>query len=161
MSLTKQTRLEPVFFRHADTVYRICLSFMKNPSDAEDLSQETFLRLLRSGKEFASPEHEKAWLIVTASNLCKDQLRHWWRRRASLEESNLSYQVTADVSDVVLAIQSLPNGWKTVVYLYYYEGWSTGEISRYLKCPEGTVRSRLDRARKRLKDLLGGVQENE
>ena len=63
-----------IYNRQVDTVYRICFSFMKNQADTEDMVQETFLRLLSSGVIFQSEEHEKAWLIVTASNLCKDLL---------------------------------------------------------------------------------------
>lgn len=73
--------------RQADTVYRICYAYMKNAADAEDMVQETFLRLIGRTDRIQSTEHEKAWLIVTASNLCKNQLRHWWRRTAPLDES--------------------------------------------------------------------------
>ena len=67
-----------VYSRQADTVYRVCYSFMRNKADTEDLVQETFLKLLSTGKTFENERHERAWLIVTASNLCKDSLKKWW-----------------------------------------------------------------------------------
>ena len=65
-----------VYSRQVDTVYRVCYSFMKNKADTEDLVQETFLKLLSTKKEFENERHERAWLIVTASNLCKDTLKN-------------------------------------------------------------------------------------
>ena len=75
MALHSDEEFLKIYHRHVDTVYRICFSFMKNSSDTEDMVQETFLKLLSSGKRFESENHEKAWLIVTASNACKDVLK--------------------------------------------------------------------------------------
>ncbi|MBP3672515.1 MAG: RNA polymerase sigma factor [Oscillospiraceae bacterium] len=146
-----------IYDRHVDSVYRLCFSFMKNPADAEDMVQETFLRLMSSGKQFESEEHEKAWLIVTASNLCKDALKKWWRKNENIDDYAATLQ-SDDIPDnsVVQAILDLPAKYKTVVYLYYYEGYATAEIARYLRCREATVRSRLSRARKQLHSMLGG-----
>ncbi len=145
-----------IYNRHVETVYRVCFSFMKSPSETEDMVQETFLKLMVSGKTFESERHEKAWLIVTASNTCKDSLRKWWRKQESLDDCNPGVMESGLDNPVLEAILSLPNGYKDVVYLYYYEGYSTMEIARHLKCSEGTVRSRLSRARKRLQEILGG-----
>lgn len=146
-----------IYNRQVDTVYRICYSFMKNATDAEDMVQETFLRLIRSGVIFQSEEHEKAWLIVTASNLCKDSLKKWWRRTESLEDPALRLEETSvEINPVLEAIFQLPVDQKTAVYMYYYEGYTAGEIAKYLRCPQATIRSRLMRARKILKQKLGG-----
>lgn len=146
-----------IYNRQVDTVYRICFSFMKNTHDTEDLVQETFLRLLSSGVIFQSLEHEKAWLIVTASNLCKDTLKKWWRKTEDITDPSLGLQQPPfEINGVLEAILELPKDQKTVVYMYYYEGYSTADISRYLGCPHATVRSRLSRARKTLKLQLGG-----
>ena len=75
-----------IYNRQVDTVYRVCFSFMKTRTDTEDMVQETFLRLMSSGTEFQSEKHEKAWLIVTASNLCKDALRRAWRKHTSIDD---------------------------------------------------------------------------
>lgn len=145
-----------IYNRHADTVYRVCFSFMKNRPEAEDMTQETFLRLLSSGKEFENERHEKAWLIVTASNLCKDALKKWWRKHECIEDHlDIPAARTREYS-IYEAVLMLQKDYKTVVYMYYYEGFSTAEIAQYLHCPESTVRSRLSRARKQLRTILGG-----
>ena len=146
--------LTALYHRHADTVWRVCYSFMKNVPDAEDMVQETFLRLMRSGKAFDSPEHEKAWLIVTASNVCKDALKRSHRRDEPLDEALPA--PPPELPALTDAILALPAAWKTAVYLYYYEGYTTKEIAALLHCPHATVRTRLARARKQLKSVLGG-----
>ena len=147
--------IQEIYDRQVDTVYRVCYSFMKHHADAEDLTQETFLKLLASGKQFESERHEKAWLIVTASNLCKDALRKWWRR---WEEIGQFEGIAGEERDCTVyeAILRLKKDYKTVVYMFYYEGYTTAEIAQYLNCPESTVRSRLKRARSQLKSMLGG-----
>lgn len=158
--LSTQERITEAYYRHVASVYRVCYSFMKNKPEAEDMVQETFLRLLTSGQTFENNRHEKAWLIVTASNLCKDTLKKWWRKHEDLDDyANILPAADPKEDTVVEAVLNLPPKYKTVVYLYYYEGYATAEIARYLKSPEATVRSRLSRARSILKDQLGGELE--
>ena len=155
--LRTDKEITQIYNRHADTVYYVCYSFMKNKPEAEDMMQETFLRLIATGKHFENERHEKAWLIVTASNLCKNALKRHWRRDESLEDNPaLSQQVVKSDNEVLDAILALPREYKTAVYMYYYEGYSGEEIARYLHCPHATVRTRLARARKMLKQMLGG-----
>ena len=149
--------ISEIYHRQVDTVYRICFSFMKNTADTEDMVQETFLRLLGSGVGFVSEEHEKAWLIVTASNLCKDTLKKWWRKTEDIDDPALGLKTPPfEIDEVLGAILKLPPDQKTAVYMHYYEGYTTAEIATYLRCPHATVRSRLSRARKTLKHKLGG-----
>ena len=145
--------------RHVDMVYRVCYSFMKNQTDTEDMVQETFLRLLSNQKKFADERHEKAWLIITASNLCKDTLKKWWRTNENIDDYPDLPQKTNGGSAVMEAILSLSDDYKAAVYMYYYEGYSTAEIAQFLGCPDATVRSRLARARKQLQAMLGGAEE--
>lgn len=146
-----------IYYRHVDSVYRVCYSFMKNIPETEDMVQETFLRLISKGKAFESEKHERAWLIVTASNLCKDELKRHSRKNISLEvAADLTGPGIESVQDVLYAILQLPEDYKTVVFMYYYEGYSTAEIAKFLRTMEGTIRSRLSRARKLLKMRLGG-----
>ena len=142
--------------RHVDMVYRVCYSFMKNQTDTEDMVQETFLRLLSNQKKFADERHEKAWLIVTASNLCKDTLKKWWRTNENIDDYPDLPQKTNGSSAVMEAILSLSDDYKTAVYMYYYEGYSTAETAEMLGKPSATVRSDLRRGRERMKALLGG-----
>lgn len=153
---TQQTFTE-IYYRQVASVYRVCYSFMKNVPETEDMVQETFLRLMTSGQTFENIRHEKAWLIVTASNLCKDSLKKWWRKHEDLDDY-AQILPTADPKEdsVVEAVLSLPPKYKDVVYLYYYEGYTTAEIAGHLRAPEATVRSRLSRARMILKEQLGG-----
>ena len=152
--------LTQLYYRHVDTVWRICYSFMKNKADTEDMVQETFLRAFSWDKPFQSEEHEKAWRIVTASNLCKDTLKRARRRDEPLEEHG---ELTAPQhsSEVLEAVLALPEDYKAAVYLYYYEGRSAKEIASLLNCPQATVRTRLARARRRLKQMLGGELDEE
>lgn len=146
-----------LYYRHVDTVYRVCYSFMKNKADTEDMVQETFLRLLSSQKSFENERHEKAWLIVTASNVCKDTLKKWWRKTENIEDF-LDIAAEPKQEDSLLeVILQLPEDAKDAVYMYYYEGYTTVEIAEFLHCPESTVRSRLMRAKKKLQVMLGGV----
>ena len=158
--LRTDKEITEIYHRQVDTVYRICYSFMKNKPEAEDMVQETFLRLIASGKTFENQRHEKAWLIVTASNLCKDQLKRLYRNDEDLDDhTELAGDPGPKENPVLEAILHLPSDYKTVVYLYYYEGYSTGESAKFLRCPQPTVRTRLTRARKQLKSMLGGDLE--
>ena len=156
-SLRTDEKIIEIYHRHVDTVYRVCFSFMKNPSETEDMVQETFLRLITSGKVFENERHEKAWLIVTASNLCKDSLKKWWRKNEDISDyAQFLPDMTYADREILDAIFSLPSEQKCVVYMYYYEGYTTQEIADVLRCPPATVRSRLSRARKQLSFMLGG-----
>lgn len=149
-----------IYDRHVDTVYRVCYSFLKNKPEAEDMTQETFLRLMSCEQTFENARHEKAWLIVTASNLCKDTLKKWWRKNADIDDYRDISQEEKDMDNYVLdAILQLPEDYKAAVYMYYYEGYTTSEIANQEGCTESTVRSRLSRARKMLQTMLGGVRK--
>ena len=155
--LRTDREITEIYYRHVDSVYRVCYSFMKNIPETEDMVQETFLRLISKGKVFESEKHERAWLIVTASNLCKDELKRHSRKNISLEvAADLTGPGTESDQDVLYDILQLPEDYKTVVFMYYYEGYSTAEIAKFLRTMEGTIRSRLSRARKLLKMRLGG-----
>ena len=113
--------------------------------------------MLASGVDFVSEAHEKAWLIVTASNICKDTLKKWWRKTEDIDDPKFALQQRPfEIDEVLAEIIALPSDQKTAVYMHYYEGYSTVEIADYLQCPRATIRSRLSRARKTLKKKLGG-----
>ncbi|MDF2844718.1 MAG: polymerase sigma factor [Herbinix sp.] len=145
-----------IYTRHVKTIYRICYTYMKNSSDTEDIVQETFIRLMKFGGSYESEEHEKAWLIRTAANLCKDNLKHWWRKRENLEDyQNLLDDNNTKNNDTLEVVMSLPDKYKTVVYLYYYEGYTSVEISKILSKPQSTIRNYLHEARNILRTKLG------
>ena len=110
-SAAKRTKddLYLLYQRHVKTVYRVCYLYMKNPQDTEDMVQSTFLKLFQYPGEFSDSEHEKAWLIVTAGNLCKDQLKSWWRkRRVPLEESIQCQEVGPLPDETLEKVLALP-----------------------------------------------------
>ena len=154
--LRTDEEIAKIYKRHERTVYRVCFAYMKDHAETEDAVQETFFRLIKKAPAFESEEHEKAWLIRTATNVCKNTLKHWWRKRENIEDHyDLAAQEPAETDDVMTAVTALPEKYKTVVYLYYYEGYSGKEIADILKKPRSTVRNHLHEARAILKERLG------
>ena len=144
-----------LYRRHAQMVYQIALMLLKNAPDAEDAVQTVFRKAMEREEPFDGPDHERAWLIVTARNECKNQLRHWWRtkRADGAELDKLSWEQPGDgeLWDLILR---LPEHEKMALYLYYYQGYDTNETAELMGKNPSTVRSWLRRARRRLKDLL-------
>ena len=140
------------------TVYRLCYSFLGSAADAEDATQAVFLKLVNSPRTFEGEEHEKAWLIVAASNHCRDVLKSAARTRVvALDADGVREPATEDhVDEVIEAVLRLPDKYKDVVYLHYYEGYKTDEIARMTGVPPSTVRNRLRDARELLRKVLGG-----
>ena len=145
-----------MYQEHCQTVYRVAFTYMKNSYDAEDAVQETFARLIRSRERFRSREKEKAWLIVTVSNVCKDMLRRHYRSDRALEDYQYLAAPPHEIDETMEAILRLPEKYKTAVYLFYYEGYTAREIARMLGEKPNTVSSRIGRARLLLKTMLGG-----
>lgn len=151
-----EKELEELYERHSGTVYRVCYAYMKNPTDTEDAVQETFYRLINKKPRFKSAEHEKAWLIRTAANICKDELKHWRRRCDDIDEhTELRTEDSIETDDILGSVMELPDKYKTVIYLYYYEGYNSAEIADILRKPKSTVRNHLHEARQLLKERLG------
>ena len=153
--LRTDKEIAEIYKRHSKTVYRVCFAYMKNPADTEDAVQDTFFQLIKSGPAFESEEHEKAWLIRTATNICKNVLRHWWRRHENIEDFyNLPSSENIETDDIFQVVMELPEKYKTVVYLYYYEGFPTAQIAEILGKKESSVRSDLRRGREKLREVL-------
>ncbi len=151
--------LAELYQRHVDLVYRLCYIYLKNPVDAEDAVQSVFVKLIKSQMVFNSHEHEKAWLTVTARNHCKDILKSWWKtRRVALDAlpEVSSWNGAKPSGEVLAKLLSLPEKYKTVLYLYYFEGYAVKEIAEMLGHKESTIQTQLSRARNRLKVDLGG-----
>lgn len=142
---------------YADTITRICYSYGKNYDDTQDIMQNVFLKLMRSEPEFQSKEHEKAWIIRVTLNECKDFLKHIFRRHTSLDEvQEIPVEEKEDLSYVREAVIKLPDKYKKVIYLFYYEGYSAVEIAGILKKKENTIYTWLNRGRQLVKDMVGG-----
>ena len=154
-TMRNQEEIIRMYNQHVDMIYRICFMYLKNQSDTEDAVSTTFSKLMTTNKKFEGIEHEKAWLIVTASNVCKNMIRHWWRNRTELFEADLQGE-TLENSELLNQVLALPNRYKTTIYLYYYEGYSSVEIAQMLNKNESTIRTYLKKGRELLKASLGG-----
>ncbi|MBD9195855.1 MAG: RNA polymerase sigma factor [Clostridiales bacterium] len=142
---------------YGPTVYRLALCRMQNTADAEDVYQEVFLRLWKQDAEDWEGERLKAWLIRTALNRCADLHRFRLRRPVlALEDLPELVQPDDEAAELWEAVGRLPEKARTAVHLYYAEGYSAEEIGQLMHVPAATVRTRLHRARRQLKELLGG-----
>ena len=153
--LRTDKEIADIYMRHGKMVYRVCFAYMKNSADTEDAVQETFYKLIRSGPAFENEEHEKAWLIRTAVNTCKNALKHWWRKRENIEDHEELAMAVPVADDTLTAVLELPEKYRVVVYMYYYEGYSSVEIAAILKKPQSTIRNYLHEARRLLRERLG------
>ena len=156
-----ETELRNAMRAHGNTVYRLALCRMQNVPDAEDVYQDVFLSLLGQTEREWEAEHLKAWLIRTTLNRCADLHRFRLRRPVlSLEEvRELAGGMDESQEEIWESVARLPEKLRIPVHLYYGEGYSTEEIAAMTGIPAATVRTRLHRARERLKDLLGGLDD--
>lgn len=146
---------------HADTVRRLCLIHLKNQADSEDVFQTVFLKYALSSAVFENEEHEKAWFIRVTINACRDLLRSFFRSRTvPLEELiDLPAQAPPDTREVLDAVLELPQKYRDAVYLHYYEGYTAPDIGKIMHKNVNTVYSLLTRAKKLLRDKLGGDED--
>ena len=147
--------------RYADTVRRICMLHLKNRADTEDIFQTVFLKYLLHTAPFADDEHEKAWLIRVTIHACRDLLRSFFRSRTVPLDAvaEQAAELPPDHREVLDAVLSLPQKYKDVVYLHYYEGYAAPEIGRILGKNVNTVYTLLNRAKQQLREKLGGEDD--
>ena len=142
--------------KYINMVYRIVIGSVKNSADAEDIVQNTFEKLLRYNKPFNDDEHAKRWLIRVAVNECN----YIFRRRSKIVTVPLEENIfipgnfSSEESELLSTIRALPNKYSQVLHLYYFEEYSTAEISGILNISEANVRKRLQRARELLSKNL-------
>ena len=142
--------------RFAPAVYRLAFARTGSRTDAEDVMQEVFLRLMKAGPVFESEEHAKAWLLRVASNCASDLFRLPWRRREEPLKDNLPAPEEPETGSVTEAVLSLPARYRIPIHLYYYEDYSVAEIAEILKLGQSAVKMRLKRGRETLKLELEG-----
>ncbi len=139
--------------RHGDMVYRLAFSSLRRREDAEDVVQETFLKLYRREAGFKSEEHMRFWLVQVAVNECH-RLARAWARYAPMEELEDAAAPEPESREALEALLKLPEKLRVASYLYYCEGYSTREVARLTGAKEPTVRTRLMRARERIRKYL-------
>lgn len=164
MAKTKE-RLEQLFSEYYKLVYRVAFAQVKNHADAEDITQEVFIKVMKHDMQYESMEHEKAWIIRITMNQCKDLLKSKWKKTSvgmdSVSEAERGYYSNPYVEqdETLWAVLSLPEKYKNCLYLFYYEDYSIKEIAESLEMQENTVKTNLRRGREILKKIL--VQEKE
>lgn len=145
--------------RYSDTVKRLCMVYLKNYADTEDIFQTVFLKYVLSSVHFENEEHEKAWFIRVTINACRDLIKSFFHSKTvSIDEIiNLPGEMPQDNREILEAILSLPPKYKIAVYLHYYEGYTAPQISKILKKNVNTVYTLLTRSRQMLKEKLGDI----
>ena len=143
-------------------ILRLAYSYLKSREDAEDIVQDVLIRFMQSAKSFEEEEHVKAWLLRVAANLCKDRLKSASRQReVAIPEG---YDVAdekkepQEENDTLQKVMALPDKYRSVIHLYYYEEYSVKEIANILEKKETTIRSLLKRGREKLANMIS--QEN-
>lgn len=152
-----QTEFQKIVEEYTPSLYWLAYSYCLNRSDAEDVVQEVFMKYLQHPPQCAGPGQLRAWLTTATANKCKDLLSSGWRQKTlPLEDVHAHLDHLDEVLEVQEAMTRLPPKLRGVVHLYYFEGMPAKRIAEALHLSETAVHSRLHRARKQLKSLLGG-----
>lgn len=165
--MRKKERYSPEVFaekydEYSPMVYRLCALRLGNRQDAEDAMQNTFIKFFYKAPEFDNPESEKAWLIRVSINVCKDFQKSFWQKKTvGLDETaELTVGIIEDAVRLIDIFELSPKN-RTVLQLYYYEGYSVTEIAKILKISVNGVTSRLSRARQKLKLEMEAAEHEE
>ena len=164
-SVSEETNMNELFERlytqYADDVLRVAYFYLGDKQKAEDVCQDVFMRLLTRTPEIQEG-HEKAWLLKVALNRCRDLWRAAWVKRVVLGSPFECIPAPDEIAqrtektDLMEAVSKLNPTFKEVILLHYYQGFGISEIAQMLDLPEGTISSRLSRARKKLETMLKG-----
>lgn len=158
--MTNTEKIKNVIEKYSDIVYKIAITRTGSIENAEDVFQEVFIKYSQKNPNFENEEHEKAWFIKVTINLTKNLHNEAWNRKTIPLEDNIKFE-NKEEEDVFSAVNQLPQNYKTVIYLFYYEGYKVKEISKIMNTREGTIKTWLSRARECLKEKIKGGFENE
>lgn len=151
-------KMAEIYDKYSNAVYRMAFAYCKNKADAEDIMQEVFIKRFSIDIVFDEETKEKSWLLRVTVNKCRDMFRSlrykYSMTSIPLEEASIVYE-TPEESEVYRAVMSLPQKYRTVIHLFYYEEYSIKEISAITGSRETAVQTQLFRARKKLKEILG------
>ena len=146
-----------LYDRQISRVYRLALLLLGSVADAEDVAQTVFLKIWEKNPKFRDADHETAWVLTTTRNQCRDLQKSYYRKhRTAIEdapEKAVSFVSDTD-NEIWQALQSLPEKYRVVLYLYYYEGYPVKELSILLDRRESTLQTQLATGRKLLKESL-------
>ena len=155
-SVLDQRDFKAAVERYRDLVYRVAYSYLRSQADADDVTQNVFVKLYRTKTEFNDDGHLRNWLVRVAINECKTLFKLPWRKDEDIEEYESQLPMEDTDREVFRAVMGLQTKYRIPVILYYYLGYSTAEVAQLMGIPAATARTRLVRARTQLKDTLGG-----
>lgn len=165
LSLRTRESFDAVMRKYADMVYRLAYSRTGSTFDADDILQEVFLRYIKADKTYNDEEHRKAWLLRITINCTKSYATSAWNRHTDYEEpdpntgaEDPALKNAETKNDVMKALMSLPDKYRTAIYLFYYEDRSVAQIAKAVGTSETNVKTRLSRGREMLKEKLEGVE---
>lgn len=141
---------------YQNSLFAAAFNICKNAQDAEDVVQDTFVQYYTMKREFENEQHIRAWLIRVAVNKAKNIIRTFWRRnKVSIEDymETLTFE-TPEAENLFETVMQLPEKYRIVIHLYYYEDYAVSEIADILKLSESNVKIRLSRGRAMLKEVL-------
>ena len=143
---------------YADLILRLSYTYLKSTHDAEDICQTVLIKLMNGKPRFEGPEHEKAWIVRTTANACKDALRSGFRKRTvALDEAPEAEAPSEPDSDVMDTVMALPQKYREAIYLHYFVGYSVREIANLTGRSEAAVSAHLSRGRGKLRTMLEGA----
>ncbi|MBQ8194660.1 MAG: sigma-70 family RNA polymerase sigma factor [Oscillospiraceae bacterium] len=150
--MTEQ-QLEHYIIQYRSTVFRLAYSIVKNREDADDITQDAFMKLYISEISFERDENVKAWLIRVTINLSKDLLKSGWRRHRAELTDDIPFESSRE--ELLLdSVKKLKADYSIIIYLFYYERYTVNEIARLRNTTSAAVRTKLTRARGQLRKLL-------
>ena len=158
--MQKENDINEIIEKYSDMVYRIALTRTGCIENAEDIFQDVFIKFSEKKPKFENEEHEKAWFIRVTINMTKNMNNSSWNKKIVTLDESITFE-TKEENDVFSVVCQLPQNYKTVIYLSYYEGYKVKEIASLMKTREGTVKTWLFRAREILREKLEGGFENE
>ncbi|MBE5874563.1 MAG: sigma-70 family RNA polymerase sigma factor [Lachnospiraceae bacterium] len=158
MGIYSRDEIEKILKQYGDTIYRMAFVQVKKHDVAEDIYQEVCVKLLKQKARIEPEEHLKAWLLRTAINCCKDYWKSAWVKRLSWKEIEETSEVTVNAEEhdgyLTECVWRLPEKYRSLIHLYYYEDYSQKEIAEMLHMKENTVAIRLLRGREKLREML-------
>lgn len=158
--MQKENDRNKIIEKYSDMVYRIALTRTGCIENAEDIFQDVFVKFSEKNPKFENEEHEKAWFIRVTINMTKNMNNSSWNKKIVTLDESITFE-TKEENEVFSVVCQLPQNYKTVIYLSYYEGYKVKEIASLMKTREGTVKTWLFRAREILREKLEGGFENE
>ena len=157
--MQREEYLKEIIDTYSDMVYRIALTRCVNKENAEDVYQDVFLKFSEKMPKFENREHEKAWFIRVTINMTKNLYNSAWNKKVEELDENIVFESQKE-NEVFTEVLSLPPNYKTVIYLFYYEGYKVKEIADIIGTSENTVKTWLSRGRDTLREKLEGGFDN-